>query len=94
MRPQVKKDSQTRLAKILGQVSGLARMVEDDRDCPDILTQVAALRAALESLGAIIVSEHIEYCVFEGFSNAPGTTKLTSDERIEEVRVVLGRLLK
>ena len=93
MRQKVKEDAKQRLARMSGQVSGIAKMVEDDRYCVDVLTQVAALRAALEQLGAIMLSSHIEECVYgNGLPSEPAD--LSREERIEEVRTALSRFLK
>jgi DNA-binding FrmR family transcriptional regulator len=52
-----------RLHRIEGQVGGLERMVEDDRYCIDILTQVAAVKTALESLAFEVLDDHVNHCV-------------------------------
>jgi DNA-binding FrmR family transcriptional regulator len=52
-----------RLHRIEGQVRGIERMVEDDRYCIDILTQIAAANTALESLALQILDEHVRHCV-------------------------------
>ena len=52
-----------RLHRIEGQVRGIERMVEDDRYCIDILTQIAAVNTALESLAFKLLDEHVEHCV-------------------------------
>jgi CsoR family transcriptional regulator, copper-sensing transcriptional repressor len=60
------KEKQTlarRLHRIEGQVRGIERMVEEDRYCIDILTQIAAVNTALESLGLKILDEHVRHCV-------------------------------
>jgi DNA-binding FrmR family transcriptional regulator len=52
-----------RLHRIEGQVRGIERMVEDDRYCIDILTQISAVSTALESLGQKILDDHVRHCV-------------------------------
>jgi len=52
-----------RLHRIEGQVRGIERMVEEDRYCVDILTQIGAVRTALESLGLEILRDHVNHCV-------------------------------
>jgi DNA-binding FrmR family transcriptional regulator len=52
-----------RLHRIEGQVRGIERMVEDDRYCIDILTQIGAVTTALESLGFQVLDEHVRHCV-------------------------------
>ena len=54
---------QKRLRRVEGQVRGIERMVEEDRYCIDILTQVAAVKTALERLGFEILEDHVSHCV-------------------------------
>jgi CsoR family transcriptional regulator, copper-sensing transcriptional repressor len=63
MRKPAKASCQKRLSRIEGQVRGLARMVEDDRYCIDIVTQIAAVRAALRRVEEEILRDHIGHCV-------------------------------
>ena len=58
-----KPDLAKRLHRIEGQVRGIERMVEDDRYCIDILTQIAAVNTALESLAFTILDDHVNHCV-------------------------------
>jgi len=58
-----KADLQKRLARIEGQVRGVARMVEDERYCIDVLTQLAAVQTALEAVGLKVLDEHVRHCV-------------------------------
>jgi DNA-binding FrmR family transcriptional regulator len=57
-----------RLHRIEGQVRGIERMVDEDRYCVDILTQVAAVRTALESLGLQILEDHVNHCVHDALA--------------------------
>ncbi len=59
------KQLQNRLNRITGQLNGIGRMLEENRYCGDILTQVAAVESALQSFGYIILQEHMETCVIE-----------------------------
>lgn len=52
-----------RLARIEGQVRGIARMIEDDRYCIDILTQLGAVDTALEAVALKVLEDHVEHCV-------------------------------
>lgn len=54
-----------RLNRMSGQLSGIGRMLDDNRYCGDILTQIAAIESALQSFGHIILKEHMETCVVE-----------------------------
>ena len=58
-----------RLHRVEGQVRGIERMVEDDRYCIDILTQIAAVRTALESIGYEILSDHVTHCVSDALAS-------------------------
>jgi DNA-binding FrmR family transcriptional regulator len=63
MNPDTKKSVAKRLAKIGGQVRGVAQMVEQDRYCLDVVTQVRAARAALAKIDEIILADHLAHCV-------------------------------
>jgi DNA-binding FrmR family transcriptional regulator len=52
-----------RLARIEGHVRGIKRMVEEDTPCPDVLVQIAAVRSALNSVGQIILEDHLQSCM-------------------------------
>ncbi len=54
-----------RLARIEGHVRAIKRMVEEDTPCPDVLTQIAAVRAALNSVGRVILEDHLQSCMVE-----------------------------
>jgi DNA-binding FrmR family transcriptional regulator len=61
--PEAKQKNLARLRRIEGQVRGIARMVEDDRYCVDILDQVAAVEKALRAVSAELVKNHLRHCV-------------------------------
>ena len=85
-----------RLKRIAGQVAGLQKMVDEDRYCVDILTQVAAVRSALDALGVELLSDHVEHCVVgHAEGNGHGKAKVRSkDELINEIRQTLERFLR
>ena len=58
-----KDDLQKRLRRIEGQVRGIEKMVEDDRYCMDVLTQIGAVSKALESVAFEVLDEHVKHCV-------------------------------
>ena len=64
MNDTVSQDAKKRLARIAGQVAGIQKMVDEGRYCVDILTQVSALRAALDQFGVLMLSTHLENCVY------------------------------
>lgn len=92
METDVKIDAQNRLARMAGQVSGLQKMLDEERYCVDILTQVAALRAALDQFGVIMLSTHLENCVYGGENDT--CANMSPVERREEIRLTLNRFLK
>ena len=93
MKSDVKEDAKARLARMGRRVGDIARMIDGDCYCVDILTEVAALRAALEQVGGIVLKSHIEECVY-GSAVGEACKELSPNERIEEVRLALGRFLK
>ena len=75
-----------RLHRIEGQVRGIERMVEEDRYCIDILTQIGAVTTALESLGMKILDEHVRHCVTEALASGdPEAARAKSEELIAAV---------
>ena len=68
MENTAKKAKLARLGRIEGQVRGVARMIEEDRYCIDILTQIRALRAALDKVEQEVLSHHLEHCVADAFT--------------------------
>ncbi len=76
-----------RLKNIEGQVRGIQRMVENEKYCVDILTQISAVRAALKSVGMVILKRHIETCVADAIeTGGEGQTQI-----IEELMSVLSK---
>jgi CsoR family transcriptional regulator, copper-sensing transcriptional repressor len=76
-----------RLHRIEGQVRGIERMVEDDRYCIDVLTQISAVSTALESLALKILDDHVRHCVagaLQSGDEADGQAKV--DELLEAVQ--------
>ena len=59
------KQLQNRLKRIVGQLNGIGRMLDENRYCGDILTQIAAVESALQSFGHIVLARHMETCVVE-----------------------------
>jgi len=91
-----KADAQRRLARIAGQVNGIRVMLAEDRYCVDLLTQIAAVRSALDQLGVVVLTSHIETCVA---GHGTGTEheaccKMSQSELVDEVRTTLKRFLK
>lgn len=68
---------ENRLNRIIGQLGGIKKMVEDNRYCGDILTQVAAVESALQGFGYIILREHMETCMVEEIKS--GNTEIINE---------------
>ena len=96
MDPANKKTLTSRLNRISGQISGIQRMVEEDRYCVDILTQIAATRAALDTAGVELLTTHLRTCVIgHAKSSAHSQSRsMTEKDLIAEVETVLKRFLK
>jgi DNA-binding FrmR family transcriptional regulator len=77
-----------RLRRIEGQVGGLVRMVEEERYCVDILTQLRAVRAALKKVEDAVVRAHVEHCVAQATRSG---TEAERRKKIDELVDVLGR---
>ena len=77
-----------RLNRIEGQVRGLARMVEEDRYCIDIVTQIAAVRAALRRVEEQVLRDHIDHCVRHAIASG---SKAEQEEKVAELMEVLSR---
>lgn len=63
-----------RLARAIGHLESVKRMVEDGRDCTEVLVQLAAVRAALGNTGKLIIKDHIEHCVVEAIEQSDGAS--------------------
>ena len=85
-----------RLNRIAGQVSGLQKMVEEGRYCVDILTQLNAVRSALDAVGVQLLADHLQHCIADhSGKHAHQETKFkTQDELVAEMRLTLERFLK
>jgi len=53
----------TRMARIIGHAESIQRMIDEDRDCTEILVQIAAVRSALNNVGKLLLSDHVDRCV-------------------------------
>src|SRR5438094_10212788 len=77
-----------RLRRIEGQVGGLQRMVDEDRYCIEVLTQISAVQAALDKVALGLLDDHAHHCVVGGAAGG------TPEERTEEMMAAVGRLLR
>jgi CsoR family transcriptional regulator, copper-sensing transcriptional repressor len=83
-----KRSVEQRLRRVEGQVRGLQKMVEDDRYCIDVLTQVGAVKAALDGVALLLLADHTEHCVTEAIRAGKGGAK------IKELNGAVERLVK
>ena len=81
-------DLRKRLNRISGQVDGVARMISEDRYCIDILTQLAAIRSALDALGLKLLHDHAQGCLQDAIRSGKGT------DAIEELMQVVKRFAR
>jgi DNA-binding FrmR family transcriptional regulator len=88
MRTDIKASCQKRLNRIEGQVRGLARMVDEDRYCIDVVTQISAVRAALRRVEEEILKDHVAHCVEHAIRSGD---KADQRRKIAELMEVVGR---
>jgi DNA-binding FrmR family transcriptional regulator len=81
-----KEELATRLARIEGQVRGIERMVEEERYCIDVLTQISAVQAALDKVALGLMDDHARHCIVGGDA-------AEQEERTAELMGAVGRLL-
>jgi CsoR family transcriptional regulator, copper-sensing transcriptional repressor len=83
-----KEKVKNRLRRISGQIGGIERMVEEERYCIDILTQISAAQAAIDKVALALLDEHTRHCV------VGAETPEAREEKTEEMMEAVGRLLK
>jgi CsoR family transcriptional regulator, copper-sensing transcriptional repressor len=79
-----------RLARIEGQVRGLGRMVEGDKYCIDVLTQVSATTRALQAVALELLDDHLKHCVVEAAAQGGAL----AEEKVREASAAITRLVK
>lgn len=87
MRDETRQAALKRLARIEGQVRGVAKMVEDDRYCIDVVRQVQAIKAALMGFERVVLDDHLDTCVESALKSADLDDRR---EKVEELVAVLG----
>ena len=81
--PDIKDANLKRLRRIEGQVRGLQKMVEEDRYCPDIVTQIASVQEALRAVGRQLLRNHLKHCATTAIKKGPKEADRTYDELLE-----------
>jgi len=84
---KMQKDVLNRLSKAEGHIRGIRKMVEEDRSCPDVLLQIAAVKAALDKVGRIVLEDHMESCLMDAVRDGDVEAKLA------ELKEALAKLL-
>ncbi|MTH51932.1 metal-sensing transcriptional repressor [Bacillus mangrovi] len=82
-----KKNLTSRLNRIEGQIRGIKRLIEEDTYCDDVITQIAATQAALNSVGKLLLEGHMKSCVAERIKDG-------DPEILDEVLLTIGKLMK
>ena len=89
MSKDIKTSCQKRLSRIEGQVRGLAKMVDEDRYCIDIVTQISAVRSALRRVEEEILKDHVAHCVEHAINSGD---RADQRRKIAELMEVVGRV--
>lgn len=76
-----------RMSRAIGHMEAIKRMVEEERDCSEILIQLSAVRAALNQVGIIVLQDHIRHCVVDATSSG-------DDEALNNLNQAIGKFLK
>lgn len=83
---KLKKNLHKRLKRVEGQIRGIEGMIEKDAYCNDVLNQIAAARAALDSISKLILGDHIKDCLV-------GKTKTSKNDIVDELLITIGKML-
>ena len=83
LEPATKTRALTRLRRIEGQVRGLQRMVEDERYCADVLTQIASVHEALRAVGRELMRNHLKHCATAAIARGPVDADAMYDELVD-----------
>jgi DNA-binding FrmR family transcriptional regulator len=84
----VKPNLGARLGRIEGQVRGIKKMIDSDRYCIDVVTQINAVRRALEEVGLVLLEEHTKGCVRDALKEGDG------DEQVAELAATVSRFIR
>jgi DNA-binding FrmR family transcriptional regulator len=88
MRDDIKTSVKKRLGRIEGQVRGLSKMIDEDRYCIDVVTQISAVRAALRRVEEEVLKDHVSHCVEHAIASGD---KAEQRQKIAELMAVVGR---
>lgn len=85
--PEEQRAVVNRLSRLIGHLESVKRMVEDDRDCSEVLIQLSAVRAALNSTGRVILKNHITHCITDA-------VRTNDTERIDELNEAIDKFIR
>ncbi len=88
MKPDTAAKVQVRLRRIAGQVAGIQRMIDKDRYCVDVLLQIAAVQAAIDRAGKLVLEAHVETCVADALDSG---SRRERHEKVQELMEVFSR---
>jgi len=91
MQSDSKRAVAARLKRIEGQVRGVLRMVEEDRYCVDVLTQIDAIRAALHKVEEQVLHDHVSHCVAGAFASGD---RIEQQHKVAELVATIGRMTR
>jgi DNA-binding FrmR family transcriptional regulator len=81
--PEIKAANLKRLKRVEGQIRGIHKMVEDDRYCADVLTQLAAVQEALRAVGRELLRNHLRHCAADALRSGGADARAMTDELID-----------
>jgi DNA-binding FrmR family transcriptional regulator len=81
--PEIKQSNLKRLKRVEGQIRGIQRMVEDDRYCADVLTQLGAVQEALRAVGRELMRNHLRHCAAHALQSGGADAAAMTDELID-----------
>jgi CsoR family transcriptional regulator, copper-sensing transcriptional repressor len=76
-----------RLSRAIGHLESIRRMVENDRDCSEVLIQLSAVKAAINNTGKVILQDHIEHCIVDAVEHG-------DHRKLEELNIAIDRFMK
>jgi DNA-binding FrmR family transcriptional regulator len=82
-----RKNVRDRLVRAEGHIRGIIKMIDEEKECPDILIQIGAVKAALEKAGMVILEDHIEHCLIEAVKSGD------IEPQVQELKAALQKLI-
>jgi DNA-binding FrmR family transcriptional regulator len=82
-----RKNVRDRLVRAEGHIRGIIKMIDEEKECPDILIQIGAVKAAMEKAGMIMLEDHIEHCLIEAVRSGD------VESQLQELKIALQKLI-